>query len=120
MSTTVVHPEKSVATATFVSRVKPPEPFTLVLFGATGDLAGRKLLPALSSLMDSEYLPADFAIVGIGRRDKTDDSFRDDTRKDLAEFRKNVPADDVKKFLKHVYYQRTDFTTAEGMHALAK
>ncbi len=120
MSATVVHPEKSVATSTFVSRVKPPEPFTLVLFGATGDLAGRKLLPALSSLMDSEYLPADFAIVAIGRRDKTDDIFRDDTRKDLAEFRKNVPEEDVQNFLKHVYYQRTDFTTADGMHALAR
>ena len=64
--------------------MKPPEPFTLVLFGATGDLAGRKLLPALSSLLHSKYLPQEFAIVGIGRRDKTDQAFRDDVRKDLA------------------------------------
>src|SRR5204862_7850043 len=71
----------------FVSRVKAPEPFTLVLFGATGDLAGRKLLPALASLLQSKYLPAEFAIVGIGRRDKTDQVFRDDVHKELAEFR---------------------------------
>src|SRR5271154_1257579 len=94
---TVVRPKTgSPAEATpSVSRVKPPEPFTLVLFGATGDLAGRKLLPALSALLQSKYLPPDFAIVGIGRRDKTDVAFRDDVRHDLAEFRKGVSAEDA-------------------------
>ncbi len=119
---TVVHPETSTATqpSPFVSRVSAPEPFTLVLFGATGDLAGRKLLPALSSLLHSKYLPQDFAIVGIGRRDKTDQAFRDDVRKDLAEFRKGVSAEDAADFLAHVFYQRTDFTTADGMRELAE
>src|SRR5271167_4841422 len=62
---TIVHPETKTPSqpSPFVSRVKPPEPFTLVLFGATGDLAGRKLLPALSSLLQSKYLPQEFAIV---------------------------------------------------------
>jgi glucose-6-phosphate 1-dehydrogenase len=100
--------------------VKPPEPFTLVLFGATGDLAGRKLLPALSSLLQSKYLPPDFAVVGVGRRDKTDQAFRDDVQKDLAEFRTGTSADGVTDFLRHVFYQRSDFTTAEGMRGLAE
>jgi len=104
----------------FVSRVKQPEPFTLVLFGATGDLAGRKLLPALSSLLHSEYLPQEFAIVGIGRRDKTDQGFRDDVRHDLAEFRKGAEEKEVADFVAHVYYQRTDFTTEAGMRELAQ
>src|SRR5262245_658945 len=109
---TVVHPEGArQQESPFVSRVKTPEPFTLVLFGATGDLAGRKLLPALMGLRQGEYLPREFAIVGIGRRDKSDESFRGDVQKDLAEFRKNASANDSADFLPHVFYQRTDFTT---------
>jgi glucose-6-phosphate 1-dehydrogenase len=117
----IIHPESSThsETSPFVSRVKPPEPFTLVLFGATGDLAGRKLLPALSNLMQSKYLPQDFAIVGIGRREKNDQAFREDVQKNLAEFRKGASANDASDFLSHVFYQRTDFTTADGMRELA-
>src|SRR5258708_3330699 len=86
---TIIRPESlpHAQASTSVSRVKPPEPFTLVLFGATGDLAGRKLLPALSSLLQGKYLPAEFAIVGVGRRDKTDQAFRHDVQEDLAQFR---------------------------------
>src|SRR5207244_87441 len=90
-----------------------------VLFGATGDLAGRKLLPALAGLLTNAYLPHKFAVVGIGRRDKTDESFRADVQKDLAQFRAHGSADDAPGFLAHVHYQRTDFTTAEDMADLA-
>src|SRR5260370_35071116 len=79
----------------FVSRVKSPEPFTLILFGATGDLAGRKLLPALASLLKNRYLPQEFAIVGSGRRDKTDQAFRDEVQKDLGGFGHNGSAGDT-------------------------
>jgi glucose-6-phosphate 1-dehydrogenase len=121
-SATVVRPEAGALhqESPFVSRTKPPEPFTLILFGATGDLAGRKLLPALAGLLKNGYLPRDFAIVAIGRRDKTDRVFRDDVQKDLAEFRRNESAADAADFLPHVFYQRTDFTTADGMQGLAR
>src|SRR5438093_10803598 len=114
---TVVQPEAGCQSqpSPFVSRVKPPEPFTLVLFGATGDLAGRKLLPALAGLLESEYLPPEFAIVGIGRRDKSDQVFRDAARKSLTEFRRSLSVGDADDFLAHVFYQRADFTTPEGM-----
>jgi glucose-6-phosphate 1-dehydrogenase len=111
--------ERNPGQSPFVPRIKSPEPFTLVLFGATGDLAGRKLLPALASLLQNKYLPENFAIVGIGRRDKTDKSFRDDIKKDFAEFRKAAPVADTEDFLTHVFYQRTDFTTADGIKELA-
>src|SRR5437660_1252458 len=101
---TVFRPETGAEASPFVSRVKVPEPFTLVLFGATGDLAGRKLLPALAGLLQNKYLLAEFAIVGIGRRDKTDQAFRDDVQKELAEFRKGTSADDAVGFLSHVFY----------------
>src|ERR1043165_3891738 len=102
----------------FVGKTQMPDPFTLVLFGATGDLAGRKLLPALSRLMANGYLPPDFAIVGIGRREKNDTTFRDEVRKTLIEFGAKDSA--CEHFLARVYYQRTDFTTADGMKELAR
>jgi glucose-6-phosphate 1-dehydrogenase len=116
---TFIHPNAGENASPFISKLKPPEPFTLVLFGATGDLAGRKLLPALAGLLKNGHLPPDFVVVGIGRRDKTDESFRADIKKEFAEFRIPDSAEDVANFLTHVYYQRTDFTTAEGMKELA-
>ena len=118
---TVIHPNisRASAPASVISRVKPPEAFMLVLFGATGDLAGRKLLPALCGLLQNKFLPKDFVIVAVGRREKTDQAFRDDIKKDLAEFRKGVSADDTSDFLGHVFYQRSDFTTPEGMKGIA-
>ena len=118
---TMIHPKTAPRgeASPFVPRAKAPEPFTLVLFGATGDLAGRKLLPALASLLQHAYLPKEFAIVAIGRRDKTDESFRAEVKKDLAEFHNAAPAADPADFLSHVFYQRTDFTTLDGMKGLA-
>ena len=56
------------------SEEQKPDPFTMVIFGATGDLASRKLLPALYGLWHARFLPESFAIVGIGRRDKNDET----------------------------------------------
>jgi glucose-6-phosphate 1-dehydrogenase len=105
----------------FVPGVQPPEPFTLVIFGATGDLAARKLWPALYGLWRGRYLPRDFAVVGVGRRDKNDEALRQDVRAALAAFREDPPssADDGDDFVAHVFYHRADFTAAEGMQGLA-
>jgi glucose-6-phosphate 1-dehydrogenase len=94
-----------------------PEPFSLVIFGATGDLTSRKLLPALANLFEGRFLPGAFDIVAVGRREKTDDVFREEFRR---QFTKIEPAAQMDGFLPHLYYQRTDFTTAEGMADLAK
>ena len=98
--------------------MQPPEPFTLVLFGATGDLAARKLLPALARLWHGRLLPDRLAIVGVGRRDKDDEAFRADVRTAVAAARADGPGGDG--FLADVFYQRTDFTTAAGMQGLAQ
>src|SRR5687768_17158457 len=52
------------------------EPCAVVLFGATGDLARRKLIPALYNLARGGFLPAGFRVVGIGRSVETVDEFR--------------------------------------------
>src|SRR5579862_7653620 len=113
------HPSN--AASPFVSRMQRPSPFTLVIFGATGDLAGRKLLPALYALWREQYLPSSFSIVGVGRRDKSDKAFGEEVRKSIIEFGKGASSasEGWSDFLGHVFYQRSDVTTTEGMQGLA-
>ena len=54
----------------------PVEPCTLVIFGGSGDLARRRLIPALYNLLLDGLLPANFAVLGLGRKSMTDDEFR--------------------------------------------
>src|SRR6201986_4020744 len=61
------------------------EPCALVIFGASGDLTKRKLLPSLYNLASYHLLPADFSIIGVARRPLSDDIFRDQLGKALAE-----------------------------------
>jgi glucose-6-phosphate 1-dehydrogenase len=65
-------------------RTRVPEPCAVVLFGATGDLTHRKLVPALYHLARGGNLPAECAIVGFARRDWSDDQFRSELEKSLA------------------------------------
>jgi glucose-6-phosphate 1-dehydrogenase len=58
----------------------------MVIFGATGDLAKRKLLPALYNLNGERLLPEGFAVVGSGRQAMTTDEYRDKVMRDLGEF----------------------------------
>jgi glucose-6-phosphate 1-dehydrogenase len=102
--------------------VPPPEPFLLILFGATGDLANRKLWPALRSLWRGRFLPQNFAIVGVGRRTKNDASFRQEVQTALPVSRDSSPGspDDGDGFLGHVFYQRADVNSVEEMRGLAR
>jgi glucose-6-phosphate 1-dehydrogenase len=68
-------------------RLEPtPGPATLVIFGASGDLTRRKLLPALYRLSRGQHLPARFSIVGVAREEFGDDGFRQEFRDSLREF----------------------------------
>jgi glucose-6-phosphate 1-dehydrogenase len=119
---TVVHPESIpvAQSSTGHSEAQLPPPFTLVIFGATGDLAARKLFPALFGLWKGGFLPENFAMVGIGRRDKSDETFRQDVQKALARFRKDWPpsGDGKNSFLARVFYQRADFNQEAGLTGL--
>jgi glucose-6-phosphate 1-dehydrogenase len=63
-----------------------PAPATLVLFGATGDLAARKLLPAVYNLMAGSQLPDRFRLVAVARDDRDDEWFRKHVRESLQQF----------------------------------
>jgi len=56
--------------------VEPPPPLALVVFGASGDLASRKLLPAIAALAEHKALPRAFTVVGVARTHWTDEQFR--------------------------------------------
>jgi len=73
----------------------PVPPTTLVIFGATGDLARRKLLPALYNLAHEGALPERFNLIGVSRRDQSDDEFRAQARESIAEFSRRTPSDEV-------------------------
>jgi glucose-6-phosphate 1-dehydrogenase len=100
----------------------PAPPCAIVIFGATGDLTHRKLVPALFSLWQGGALQGPFAIVGIGRRDQTADAFRTDLGAAVREFGRRKPADDAEwtRFASMIEYVEGDFHDAEFHARLAK
>ncbi len=74
----------------------------LVIFGASGDLAQRKLLPALCSLYAGKSLAKDFLVLGVSRTAKTDDSWRAEIKSSLHD----KPA--IDEFVKNIFYQQID------------
>src|SRR5438067_11061150 len=73
----------------------PVRPTALVIFGATGDLAHRKLLPALYNLAHEGALPERFELVGVARRDTPDEDFRQIARESIERFSRRKPDGDV-------------------------
>src|SRR4029450_10177513 len=65
---------------------RPAPPCAVVIFGAAGELTKRKLVPALYNLKAAGLLPAEFAIVGVARRDQTHEQFRDEQTRSIREF----------------------------------
>jgi glucose-6-phosphate 1-dehydrogenase len=88
-----------------------PDPCTIVIMGATGDLAHRKLIPSLYNLAVDHLLPHGFAIIGFARQDKGHDDFRADMRRSVDEFSRYSPVqEDVwKSFAEGLYFQQADF-----------
>jgi glucose-6-phosphate 1-dehydrogenase len=87
-------------------RIEPtPGPTTLVIFGASGDLTRRKLLPALYHLSRGQRLPAHFTVVGVARSAFGDDSFRQQLHESLREFAGVAGGDDIARSLaERMYY----------------
>jgi glucose-6-phosphate 1-dehydrogenase len=99
---------------------EPPPPCTLVIFGATGDLTKRLLLPALRNLRRDKLLPDDFKLVGIASRDIGDDGFRDHLKKAMAEFKAGDGDADVDWFLQRAHYLSGKFEAPETYAALGE
>ena len=97
-----------------------PDPSILVLFGATGDLAHRKVIPALYQLWRTNLLPHELVLLAIGRRPYDDDAFRAEIRKSLGEFSRVLPldADALASFAERIRYTRCDFADPAAFDGL--
>jgi glucose-6-phosphate 1-dehydrogenase len=91
------------------------DPFSLIIFGASGDLANRKLIPALWSLYAARTLPEPFVIIGTGRTEMSDEAFRNKMREGVKQFaRLKVPSDNVwSRFAAGLFYLAGDPTGPE-------
>lgn len=80
------------------------------IFGGTGDLCSRKLVPALFNLFLDGWMPKNFAVIGMGRTQLTDDQFRENLLTDINQFSRSGKADKEKwdVFAKNVFFQVSD------------
>ncbi|MBI2761902.1 MAG: glucose-6-phosphate dehydrogenase [Chloroflexi bacterium] len=101
---------------------RTPEPNAFVIFGASGDLTRRKLVPALFRLYTQRLLPPGFSIIGVARRPKTDEDFRAELRAAMAEeggIREDL-AGVWDTFQDCVRYVQTAFDDPSGYERLGK
>ncbi|MGV6839115.1 MAG: glucose-6-phosphate dehydrogenase [Planktomarina sp.] len=104
-----------------VARIIPVESFDLVIFGGTGDLARRKIFPALFRRYISEQFPENARILGASRSQLTDDEFREMVKDGIAEFGgdKLLKAPELPTFLRHISYLHIDAKGTDGWPQLA-
>jgi glucose-6-phosphate 1-dehydrogenase len=98
---------------------RTPQPCIMVIFGVTGDLTARKLMPALYDLHAEQPLPEGFVIVGVSHRDWTDQVMRDTMRKGVEEHaRQPVTNETWEAFAANLFYVKADFAQADAYEGL--
>ncbi|MGF1771348.1 glucose-6-phosphate dehydrogenase [Vibrio wakamikoensis] len=95
-----------------------PENSSIVIFGASGDLTYRKLIPALYHLYASDQLPKSFAILGVSRTQYSDESYREKLKTSLQEMEKTEP-ETLEAFCNHLHYQAIDTSDTQDYAKLA-
>ncbi|MCL6285302.1 glucose-6-phosphate dehydrogenase [Ruegeria sp. 2012CJ41-6] len=105
-----------------VSRVIPVDPFDLVLFGATGDLAKRKILPGLFHRFEVGQMPPEARIIGSARTEMDAEAFRQSTKDAIEEFTPDSPnrAKTLAAFLERLDYVTVDVSSDQGWQDLAQ
>ncbi len=100
---------------------KPLSPFSIVIFGATGDLTHRKILPAFYALAQQGLLPAQFNIIGFARRDWSDEMFRAEMHASVKQFSR-IPVEEAAwdQFAANLHYHRAEFDQADGYPRLSE
>jgi glucose-6-phosphate 1-dehydrogenase len=101
---------------------KHVDPCSIVIFGASGDLTARKLIPAFYHLHKEKQMPPDYRVIGFARREKTDDSWRQELREALNQFSRTKPVDEKvwQEFSKHIFYCLGDMTEPDAYKKLEK
>jgi glucose-6-phosphate 1-dehydrogenase len=99
---------------------KPGDSCTIVIFGASGDLTKRKLLPALYNLKTLRLLPENFAVIGVAFTEGNDELVRETMTRDIHEFAtRPVDKDEWEEFAKRCYYVKGDFKNPDTFSHLA-
>ncbi|PYI88627.1 MAG: glucose-6-phosphate dehydrogenase [Verrucomicrobia bacterium] len=95
-------------------RRRKVEPSSIVIFGASGDLTARKLIPAFYHLFCEGQLPTPFRIIGFARREMSDSGWRDELKKALDQFSRTKPVDEAKwaEFAPRLFYCQGDMSDA--------
>ena len=97
-----------------MTALRAEDPLTLVIFGGTGDLTRRKLLPGVYAMHLEGLLPKKFAIVCHGRRDYDDDSFRPMMEEEIRKYsRLKLDEEKLASFLKLIFYYKGDLTSPD-------
>jgi len=98
-----------------------PQPCSVVIFGASGDLTYRKLIPALYNIAADGDLPAALSVVGFARREKSDETFRTELKEALGKFSRSGLNEEVwESFQERIFYHRSEFGDADGYKRLAE
>src|SRR2546423_11969036 len=96
-------------------RPRTAAPCAMVIFGATGDLTRRKLVPALYNLALAGHLPSEFSVIGFARSAREDAAFREELRSGVEEFsRTGIDAASWDAFAAGISYLRADYAAPEG------
>jgi glucose-6-phosphate 1-dehydrogenase len=103
-----------------LERAAPP--CTIVIFGASGDLTKRKLVPALFKLVQERLVPAEFAIIGVARQQFSDEEFRAQMREAVTEYGEEESLGDEvwESFARGLFYRQGDFRDSASYEALGK
>ncbi len=103
-----------------LSQERTPEPLILVQFGASGDLAARKLIPAYYRLFVQRQLPPEFTIVGVARRDWSHEVYREKMREAMESFAaKDLGPEEVwRDFASRLFYSKLDINSPDSYKAL--
>ncbi len=98
-----------------------PQPCTVVIFGATGDLTHRKLIPALYNIAADGELPPALTVVGFARREKTDEAFRNELEEAARKYSRQTVRDELwKRFAQSIFYHQGEFADAGAYKRLAQ
>lgn len=98
---------------------RTPEPLIMVIFGASGDLTQRKLVPAIYQLRRERRLPPEITIVGVARRDWSHDYFREQMREGVDQFASGIGSEAVwEEFAKGLFYCSGDMDNPESYQKL--
>lgn len=91
----------------------------MVIFGGTGDLTHRKLMPALYNLVLDRLLPENFTVVSVGRRDKTEEEYKKDIYHSVQKYSRNKLDEQIwNKLQEMLHYYQFDFTDLDGFSGL--